>query len=64
MSSEDDNHCPYSVGRTLGGDTVFRISDQGGYAMTLTMNALATRQMIRLLEAALDPMDDQEEQTE
>jgi len=49
--------CLYSVGTTQSGQTVLKISD--GYStITLTMNDASVRQMIRLLEATLDEVED------
>lgn len=46
--------CLYTVGTTLSGGVVLRLQADDGYGnMTLTMNAPATRQLIRMLEAAL-----------
>ena len=45
-----DDECLYTVGPTNDGRTVLRITN--GYSiMSLTMNDVAVRQMIRLLEA-------------
>lgn len=53
--AKDD--CLYTVGTTQSGQTVLKIGD--GYStMTLTMNDAAVRQMIRLLEATLEEVED------
>lgn len=46
--------CLYTVGNTLDGSTVLRITDNENYSTTtLTMNAPSVRQLIRMLKASL-----------
>jgi hypothetical protein len=53
------DNCLYTVGTTQSGQTVLKLGD--GYStITLTMNAVAVRKMIRLLEATLE--EEQNEQ--
>ena len=52
--------CLYTVGNTLDGSTVLRITDNENYSTTtLTMNAPSVKQLIRMLKASL--ADEEEE---
>jgi hypothetical protein len=52
--------CLYTVGNTLDGQTVLRISDNELYSTTtLTMNPASVKQLIRMLNASL--ADEEEE---
>ena len=46
--------CLYTVGNTLDGQTVLRISDNALYSTTtLTMNPASVKQLIRMLQASI-----------
>ena len=51
-----DDECLYTVGTTPSGQTVLKINAENN-VMTLTMNDVAVRQMIRMLEATLPEGD-------
>jgi hypothetical protein len=54
------DNCLYTVGTTQMGQTVLKIGD--GYStITLTMNEVAVRKMIRLLEASLEGEENEQE---
>jgi hypothetical protein len=53
------DNCLYTVGTTQSGQTVLKLGD-GYTTITLTMNSVAVRKMIRLLEATLE--EEQNEQ--
>jgi hypothetical protein len=53
------DECLYTVGTTQSGQTVLKLVD-GYMTMSLTMNDVAVRKMIRLLEATLE--EEQNEQ--
>lgn len=56
---KDDNPgpTPYTVGPTPSGDVAIRIQAKDGFSMTMVMNSVATRQFIRVLEAAISEED-------
>lgn len=54
------DECLYTVGTTQMGQTVLKLGN--GYStITLTMNDVAVRKMIRLLEASLEGKQNEQE---
>jgi hypothetical protein len=62
--SRKTNDCLYSVGNDSSGQTVLRISDGNATDVTITMNYIAVRRMIRLLAASIETHDDSNNETD
>ena len=48
------NHERYRVGLTENGDTTLTVMSPDGLSMTLTMNEVGTRRLIKMLAATLE----------
>ena len=46
--------CHYTVGTTSTGYVELKVQDEYGYGSTLKMNPVAVKQLIRMLEVAMD----------
>lgn len=51
------NHERYRVGLTENGDTTLTVLSPDGLSMTLTMNATATKRLIKMLASTLEDED-------
>lgn len=52
--------CHYTVGTSSTGYVELKLQDANGYGSTLKMNTVAVKQLIRMLEVAMDDDDEQQ----